>query len=78
MALDTTPTRDLNLVVAGSILLAGAEISAFDPATDRLFVTSDSGLQILDITNPSAPSLLATIDFSADPFNFTNNVTSVA
>jgi 2',3'-cyclic-nucleotide 2'-phosphodiesterase (5'-nucleotidase family) len=88
MALTTTPTNDLDLVVQGSITLApppgtlvpegGAEISAFDPATDRLFVTSVYGLRIVDLENPATPSLVANIDFSAPPFNLSNNVNSVA
>jgi DNA-binding beta-propeller fold protein YncE len=78
MALDTAPSLDLNLVVKGTISLAGAEISAFDPVTDRIFVTSSSGLQIVSIANPTAPSLIATIDFTAAGFAFTNELNSVA
>ena len=59
--------------------LTGAEISAFDPASDRLFVTSSAGLQVIDLSNPASPSLLATIDLSAAPFSaVSNDVSSVA
>ncbi|PPC80446.1 MAG: bifunctional metallophosphatase/5'-nucleotidase, partial [Hyphomicrobium sp.] len=51
---------------------------AFDPATDRLFVTSSVGLQIVSIVDPSMPALVRTIDFTGAPFSFTNDVNSVA
>ncbi len=44
---------------------AGAcEISAFDPATQRLFVVSAaaSSILILDLSNPASPSLISTIN----------------
>jgi len=59
--------------------LAGAEISAFDPASDRLFVTSSAGLQVIDLSNPATPVLLSTIDLSTAPFSaVSNDVSSVA
>ncbi|MDZ4842822.1 MAG: ExeM/NucH family extracellular endonuclease [Hyphomicrobium aestuarii] len=74
----TDPTGALELTVASSIeLTSGAEISAFDPTTDRLFVTSDEGLQVVNFANPSAPVQLATIDFAALGLG-SNNVSSVA
>jgi DNA-binding beta-propeller fold protein YncE len=87
MALTTTPTNDLDLVVQGTITLAppagategGAEISAFDPVSDRLFVTSLAGLRIVDLNNPANPTLVSSIDFTSPPFNFSgNDVNSVA
>lgn len=40
--------------------VAGAEISAFDPASQRLFVTNgaENALDIVDASNPAAPSLV--------------------
>ncbi|MCB1092349.1 MAG: choice-of-anchor I family protein, partial [Verrucomicrobiae bacterium] len=59
--------------------LAGAEISAFDPASERLFVTSGAGLQVIDLSDPANPSLLSTIDLSAAPFSaVSNDISSVA
>ncbi|WP_137179728.1 choice-of-anchor I family protein [Roseomonas sp. AR75] len=79
MSLSTTPTNALSIQHLGSLGLAGAEISAFDPASDRLFVTSNGGLQVVDLANPAAPSLIATIDLTAAPFNLAStDVTSVA
>jgi DNA-binding beta-propeller fold protein YncE len=44
---------------------AGSEISAFDPATKRLFVVSGgSVLQVLDISNPSNPKLVGEINIT--------------
>ena len=43
---------------AGSLELDGAEIIAFDAATQQLFVTSGDGLQIVDYADPTNPSLV--------------------
>ncbi|MEX0270037.1 choice-of-anchor I family protein [Leptolyngbyaceae cyanobacterium UHCC 1019] len=54
---------------------AGAEISAYDPATKRLFVSGGrTTLQVLDLSNPSNPTLVQTLDVSA----FGAGTTSVA
>jgi hypothetical protein len=46
---------------------AGAEISAYDPATKRLFfINAEAGLiEVLDYSDPSAPSLIKTVDVAA-------------
>jgi len=76
-SLSTTPTGALAFQVAGSLSLAGAEISAFDSASDRMFTTSSAGLQVVNLANPSAPALVATVDFTALGFA-TTDITSVA
>ena len=50
MAASTTPTEKITLSAIGNLSagLSGAEISAFDAASQRLFVTSSVGLQIVD------------------------------
>jgi predicted extracellular nuclease/2',3'-cyclic-nucleotide 2'-phosphodiesterase (5'-nucleotidase family) len=74
----TTPTGKLEITELSSITLtSGAEISAFDPTTDRLFVTSDAGLQVVNFANPTTPVQLATIDLVALGLG-SNNVSSVA
>ena len=73
----TTPTGALDIDVKGTLTLAGAEISAFDPGSDRLFVTSNSGLQVVDLSNPAAPALITTLNFTTLGFASTD-VTSVA
>lgn len=77
MSLSTTPTGALTFDVRGSLALAGAEISAFDPGSDRLYVTSSGGLQVVDLSDPSAPSLITTINFTSLGYA-TTDVTSVA
>jgi hypothetical protein len=43
----------------------GAEISAYDPDTQELFVVDGSTqVQILDLSDPSSPTLLSTVDVS--------------
>ncbi len=44
-----------------------AEIVAFDPATDRLFVinANDSTVDVLDLSDPANPTLIAQIDAAA-------------
>ena len=76
MTLTTEPTNDLGLTLAGTIELAGAEIVSYDAATRRAYVTSGEGLSIVDLSDPSAPTLIALIDLAR--FGFTNNITSVA
>jgi len=79
MSLSTTPNGDLTIAHVASLTLAGAEIAAFDKASDRLFVTSNGGLQVVDLANPGAPALLTTLNFTAAPYGFaTTDVTSVA
>jgi DNA-binding beta-propeller fold protein YncE len=68
-----TPTNTLTSQVLGSIQLAGAEISAYDAASQRVFTTSDVGLQIIDLSDPSDPQLITTITFPGS-----SDVTSVA
>lgn len=72
--LNTLNSQDFSAVVAkaegdsilkkvGSFLGSGAEISAYDPATQRLFVISGgTALEVLDLSNPSSPTLLKTLD----------------
>ncbi|MCW5737031.1 MAG: choice-of-anchor I family protein [Enhydrobacter sp.] len=61
MSIGTTASHDLAFSSVGSLALSGAEISAYDAASKRLFVTSNAGLQIVDLSNPAAPSLISTI-----------------
>ncbi len=75
--LDATPSGFLDLTPIGSVTLAGAEISAFDPVSKRFFVTSGGGLQIVDGSNPAAPALITTIP-TATLFANGGDVTSVA
>jgi Ca2+-binding RTX toxin-like protein len=69
MTLSVNPTNALNLKPVGSIALLGAEISAYDAVSKRAFVTANSEsspgnplLQIVDVSNPAAPTLVGNID----------------
>ncbi|XQQ06391.1 MAG: choice-of-anchor I family protein [Leptolyngbya sp. IPPAS B-1204] len=56
---------DAALKKIGSFTGPGAEISAYDPDTKRLFVVSGGAeIQVLDLSDPSQPKLLQTLDLS--------------
>ncbi|MDX2287651.1 MAG: choice-of-anchor I family protein [Hyphomicrobiaceae bacterium] len=83
MALTTTPTNNLTLAALATIGstdgIVGAEISAYDAASQRLFVTSGAGLQIVDLSDPTAPAFVSIIDFTLAPYGANStNVSSVA
>ena len=72
---------------AGTVKLEGAEISAYDSGTQRIFVTGEAGednanniaegspiLQAVDISDPSNPTVIGQIDLS----NYGAGVQSVA
>ncbi|BAZ85375.1 choice-of-anchor I family protein [Dolichospermum compactum] len=52
----------------GTIKLSGAEISDFDPISQRLFVTGESGnkpvLQVVDVSDANNPTQVTNIDLS--------------
>jgi 2',3'-cyclic-nucleotide 2'-phosphodiesterase (5'-nucleotidase family) len=69
----------LDIRPLATVALSGAEISDFDPASDRLFVTASSGLQIIDLANPATPAVVTTLNLTAAPYNLpVTDVTSVA
>lgn len=59
----------INLKFAGTISLNGAEISDFDPKTQRLFVTGEVAgkpvLQVINVSNPNQPVKIGDIDLSS-------------
>ena len=61
MTMSITASHDLAFASLGSLTLSGAEISAYDAASKQLFVTSNTGLQIVSLSDPAAPSLASTI-----------------
>lgn len=68
-----TPTNTLTYEVLSSIKLAGTEVSTYDRATQRVFTTSNGGLQIIDLSDPAKPRLITTVSFPN-----ASDVTSVA
>jgi 2',3'-cyclic-nucleotide 2'-phosphodiesterase (5'-nucleotidase family) len=69
----------LTSTVKGSIGLTGAEIPAFDPISKRAFAASGVGIQVVDLTNPSSPAFITTIQPSTLITGLTgNDISSVA
>ncbi len=65
--LHSKPEKAISLEKIGSYSGSGAEISAYDVRSDRLFVISGgTRLEILDLSDPSTPALIATIDVTDD------------
>lgn len=58
-----------NFVQAATVTLAGAEISAFDPGSKRLFVTSPLGLQVLSVDADLKMTLLGTVTLGSNDVN---------
>lgn len=55
--------------LASSLKLAGAEISAFDPDSSRLFVTSSKGLQVVELAADLSMKLLGTVELGSNDIN---------
>lgn len=60
--------KQVSSVKLGSFDEGAAEISAFDPSTDLLFVTNAeiNAVEVLDMSDPTAPARVDTIDVSGD------------
>lgn len=78
--LNEVETNELPINLLSSVQFAGAEISAFDPTTGNIFVTSGDGLQVIDFNDPTSPSLIINIDATTITGTSFNNTefTSVA
>ena len=75
--LNDLPTQEITFTDLGSLALPGAEISAFDPGSQRLFVTHGGGLQVIDMGDPAMPSAVTILSPMANGAN-SDDVTSVA
>jgi predicted extracellular nuclease/2',3'-cyclic-nucleotide 2'-phosphodiesterase (5'-nucleotidase family) len=72
-----TPTNALAITEVGHLGgLAGAEISAYDKLSERLYVTSGAGLQIIDLSDPANPAFVRTITNAE--LGITGGITSVS
>lgn len=74
-----TPSDGITLSRLSTVSVpGGAEISAYDKTTQRLFVTKNDGstpsLDVINLANPSAPSVVTNIDLSS----FGASISSVA
>ena len=58
-----------NFSLASTVTLAGAEISTFDPVSQRLFVTSSTGLQVLSVDSDLKLTLLGTVSLGSNDIN---------
>ena len=66
---------DVNYLASYLVDAGGtAEITAYDPATQRLFVTTVGAIEVLDFSNPENITSLATVDITS----FGSSVQSVA
>ena len=75
----STPTtwQEVGEVILGGGQEGAAEISAFDPATDQLFVVNNSGataVDVVDLSDPDNPQFVTSIDMTG----FGGGVNSVA
>ena len=80
-ALSLTGSASESFAFASSLSLAGAEISAFDAPSGRLFVTSFAGLQVVSVDAALHMTLLATIPLGSNDLNCVavkNGIVSVA
>ncbi len=67
--LSLTPSLRENFTQAATVTLAGAEISAFDPGSKRLFVTSSAGLQVVSVDAELKMTLLGTVSLGSNDIN---------
>ena len=83
----TVVTPDTSVVPAGelrmrrisSMSLFGSEISAYDAASKRMFITSNIGLQIVNASNPASPQFVGIIDFKSPEIGLnSSDISSVA
>lgn len=57
--------RDIELIPIGNYSGSAAEISAYDPDSERLFITKvENGIDVVDVSDPESPVFLFTIDIS--------------
>jgi uncharacterized delta-60 repeat protein len=60
--------------LVSTIPLPGATVPAYDAASKRLFVSGDSGVQVLDVSNAELPELVSLIDLTRPPFGLNSTL----
>ena len=71
--------NSIHLTEIGRYDTTGAEISAYDPATKRLFVTgAGANVEVLDLSDPSNPTLFKTLTFDATSVAVKNGMVAIA
>jgi len=74
-----TNEGNIHLAEIGRHDTVGAEISAYDPATNRLFVTSTGDhVDVLDLADPANPALVKTLSFHATSAAVKNGILAIA
>ena len=69
----------IHLEEIGRYDTTGAEISAYDPTTQRLFVTgAGANVEVLDLSNPAVPALFKTFSFDATSVTVKNGIVAIA
>src|SRR5919108_3968363 len=72
-------TSNIHLEEIGRYDTTGAEISAYDPMTKRLFVTgAGANVEVLDLSNPASPILFKTLTFDATSVTVKNGIVAIA
>jgi hypothetical protein len=71
--------NSIHLSEIGRYDTSGAEISAYDPATKRLYVTgAGANVEVLDLSDPSNPTLFKTLNFDATSVAVRNGIVAIA
>lgn len=66
IGLDAAPAAAFSLSrLGGAEVNGGSEISAFDPDSSNLFITTGDTIEIFSLTNPSSPSFVSSIDLTS-------------
>ena len=69
----------IHLVEIGRYDATGAEISAYDATTKRLFITgAGANVEVLDLSDPSQPTLFKTLFFDATSVAIKNGIVAIA
>lgn len=69
----------IHLEEIGRYDTVGAEISAYDPAMKRLYVTgAGANVEVLDLSDPSSPTLFKTLYFDATSVAVKNGIVAIA
>jgi hypothetical protein len=71
--------NSIHLSEIGRYDTTGAEISAYDPAMKRLYVTgAGANVEVLDLSNPSNPTLFKTLNYDATSVAVKNGIVAIA
>lgn len=80
LARTSTTSQPIQLAELGRFYGSGAEISAFDPLTRRLFVTDGGAgiVQVVDLADPTNPQLITTLPYAATSVAVSRGLLAIA